>query len=431
MNDNKEYYPKILLITTEDIYKKQSSVSLTIRSFLDGWPNDKIVQIIAEDLNGRDTVLVDERTFVMGHDSLYLGRFIGRNRQVETHLHNPIKGNSKKRSLKSLFKSVSSAMYKSLPYKMNKSCLDFIKAFHPDCIYTLLTPSRVNRFAYQISKCFNIPILPHIFDNWQNVYLKQSIVEKPFGLLFYSNLKKIIKQNPITLCISEMMCNEYKKIFPKGSFVPLMHSVSDLSLHNRKSDNLSKILIYSGSMYLGRDESLVCLCDAIEKSKENIRENISLHIYCPREQWDEISYKFSKYEFVIFKGIVPQKVLFEELGAAYAMVFVESLEDRFLLYTRLSMSTKIPEYLSSGKPIIAIGNYNQCSINYLLNHDVAYVATREEDIKGMYNDFLLEKNKSEKLDRARRLFILNHEKESQKDKFHQIVMNVLESPKAY
>lgn len=418
-------YPKILLITTEDIFKTQTSVSLTIKSFLSGWPEDRIIQIIAEDFNGRETGQIDERTFVIGHNSLIIGRYFGKTRKSETHLHNPLKGKGKKVSLKSLIRQFASALYKSLPYKIDDGLVHFITIHNPDVIYTLLTPSRVNFLTFKLSTKFRIPILPHIFDDWQNVYLKNSIVEKPFAALFYSNLNRIIGESAFTLCISEMMCREYKRIFSKGTFKPLMHSVRDLSQSQPNFVGKERVLVYSGSMYLGRDKSLLYLCEAIE----NHNDDIKLDLYCPKEQWNEISLAFERFPFVRFKGLVPQEELFMRIGEAFAMAFVESLDAYFLPYTKLSMSTKIPEYLSSGKPIIAIGNSSQCSIDYLKSNNAAYVVTQADDINHAYTDFLLEKNKKEIIANARSLFLANHEKSSQKNKFKQIVNMVISNSK--
>ncbi len=418
--DAENNYPKILLITTEDIFKTQTSVSLTIKSFISGWPEDRIIQVVAEDFNGRDTGQIDERTFVVGHNSLFIGRYFGRTRKSVTQLHNPIKGKGKKLSLKSLIKLFGTALYKSLPYEIDNDLVQFIKNHNPDVIYTLLTPSRVNFLTFKLSTKFRIPILPHIFDDWQNVYLKNSIVEKPFAALFYSNLNKIIGGSSFTLCISEMMCREYKCVFPQGTFKPLMHSVRDLSI-SKSSYALDRVLVYSGSMYLGREKSLLYLCEAIKMHNDDIK----LDIYCPKNQWNEISGAFERFPFVRFKGLVLQEELFKRIGDAFAMVFVESLDASFLPYTKLSMSTKIPEYLSSGKPIIAIGNSSQCSIDYLKLNNAAYVVTQEDNINQVYTDFLLEKNKDVIIKNARNLFLTNHEKSSQKNKFRQIVNMVI------
>jgi len=62
------------------------------------------------------------------------------------------------------------------------------------------------------------------------------------------------------------------------------------------------------------------------------------------------------------------------------LVFVESLEDKYRYTARLSFSTKITDYLKSGKCIFAIGDKEIAPIDYFTKYDSAVIASNYEEI---------------------------------------------------
>ena len=76
------------------------------------------------------------------------------------------------------------------------------------------------------------------------------------------------------------------------------------------------------------------------------------------------------------------------------LVHVESFDNKSRQLTKLSISTKIPEYLATGKPIIAIGPREVASLEYL--KDCSLWITNKNDIYNKIklfsrgNDFLAE-----------------------------------------
>ena len=98
-------------------------------------------------------------------------------------------------------------------------------------------------------------------------------------------------------------------------------------------------------------------------------------------------------------------------------MLLESFDENLLNYTRLSLSTKIPEYLSSGKPIFAAGHSEQGSIKYLNEYNAAYVTTDKNNIESAFIDFIEENEIEKKLYTAKKLFLQNHEIKKQQELF--------------
>ena len=106
-------------------------------------------------------------------------------------------------------------------------------------------------------------------------------------------------------------------------------------------------------------------------------------------------------------------------------MFVESLKEEMLEYTRLSMSTKIPEFLSCGRPIFAIGNSRQGSISYLKEHQAAFVVDDLNQIEICFKEFLNIENQIQIVNNAKGLFLKNHIKNQQKAFFLSLINKVI------
>ena len=93
-----------------------------------------------------------------------------------------------------------------------------------------------------------------------------------------------------------------------------------------------------------------------------------------------------------------------------ALVHVESFKNKNRHITRLSISTKIPEYLASNKRILAIGPKGIASIDYLLQNDVAYVvqSLKRKDINDVFFALKEGEGLKDKLEHGRMLVERNH-----------------------
>ncbi len=67
---------------------------------------------------------------------------------------------------------------------------------------------------------------------------------------------------------------------------------------------------------------------------------------------------------------------------------MESFDKKFVMSTRLSLSTKIPEYLNANKPILAYGPDGISSLEYLKDNKLANVCTNKEELKNNIEDLI-------------------------------------------
>ena len=82
-----------------------------------------------------------------------------------------------------------------------------------------------------------------------------------------------------------------------------------------------------------------------------------------------------------FKGPLTSSEVQSVISESDILVHVESMDKVNRCLTRLSMSTKIPQYLSSGKCILAVGPEEVSSIRYLEEHKAGMVITDLQILK--------------------------------------------------
>ncbi len=405
-------YPKLLIVGVEDVFETNNSSALTARSFLEDWPKDKLRQIVCGEAE------TSPSTYVLKRSDKWFSMFFARKKVKPASIgKNDARAYNKDVSLKHKIHQWLVYLYSILPYSYRPELRQFIDDFNPDVIYSYHGGGYcVLCLCTKISRKKKIPFIPHFLDDWPSFICEESSL---FRRLSLSLVRRIIKKAPSVLCISEAMCQEYEVRYKCRKFISLMHSVLP-SFNSQYVDNSRKKLIYAGSLYFGRQNTLVKFCDIIKNNRD---WNVELIIYTTPNGWEELKGCFTPYPFVSYGGFVSQEELTVQISSSFGLLFLESFDKEPLKYTRLSLSTKVPEYLASGRPILAIGNETQGSISYLKNNCAAYCITNIDEMDCVVNDFIGLRNWEDISNNAKTLFLTNHEKEQQKKRFLELVSN--------
>mgnify|MGYP000913840090 CR=1 FL=1 len=415
-------YPRLLVFEVENFYIDNGPTSNTIRSFLKNWPQESLRLICCKDFNAPKRGFISKNVYQVNHEDIkFVSKFVSGIRPVKSTItfnyDNTIKTTSLKSKIKGEFKESFKTIYSMLPYEINKDLISFIETFKPEVIYACVTCYRSLRFVEQISRKYNLPIIPHFMDDWLNVYLSRSCFISPlFNSRFKRTFNYIMRKSPFGLCISDLMSQVYKERYGK-EFYSLMNSVE---LYTGSETTVSKKTIeflYAGSLYLNRYKLLLNFCETASKIGD---AKVKLKICAPTQHWTELKALFLKYDFVEYRGFVTPEELKEHTSSSDILVFVESFDSTILEFTKLSLSTRIPEYLSSGKPILAIGPYEQGSIQYLKLNNAAFVATSLDEIRTEIKRIIKGDDTVNIQAHAKHLFLKNHLSINQEKKFRRL-----------
>ena len=105
------------------------------------------------------------------------------------------------------------------------------------------------------------------------------------------------------------------------------------------------------------------------------------------------------------------------------MVVVESSDPQYIEKTKYSFSTKIPEYLSVGRLILAVGPQNVSSISYL--EDCAICESNFDNLEQTINDIISSRARREEYaEKALKKYEDKHNRSNMQQVFIDKVMGV-------
>jgi len=366
----KERYPKVLIFG--EGFRDMSGPGLTLTSLFKGWPSDRIAD---------------------AHSS------IERSDEVTTnHIYPPMRGitsvwRKQKKSLKpkatkpvsvvkektNITESKTKIILRTLLadklfwYRDGASeTLKQIKAFEPDILY--VQPSFGNSMAILRLHDYldGIAMISHVMDDWPGQWSQSpNMLERLLTLPETNAFKRILQRSQKKMTICQAMSNEYETRYG-GGFVAFQRLI-DIDPPKPIKIGLGKKikLLYVGRVGVAVTENLKLVSKAVE----------------------QLSYQDIYIEFVI---VTAHKQKAEELGlgkyldenAPYLSKDIPSVirsadilllpldfSPQSLRFSRLSMPSKVPEYLCSEKPCLVFASEKTALAQYALENEWGKVVT--------------------------------------------------------
>ena len=355
------------LIVSGEPFSDATATGITLCNLFGNFPREALAQLYSANFPVRDDICA--HYFQLSAANLISTRLVLTRDKPSV----PVRG--WKVRAKSAARRVLSPFLESLSYKLPPSISEGIRVFNPNILYTLGGSLRQLQIAIDISGEMNIPLAIHFMDDWPSI-LYRSPWLAPLRFRLHRLTTALVGQAKVRLAISEAMASEYHTRY-QAEFVPFMNCVSRSKVRLPGTaisrDSKARTICYFGGLHLGRWKSILSLAEAIKRHALNAE--FELGIYCRDADAEAHRKEFVGYSFVHFKTAVPPGQVSEVMEAADALLHVESFLPEHRSYTRLSISTKIPEYLAANRPILAIGPAEVASIQYLQDHRSAIVAT--------------------------------------------------------
>ena len=139
-----------------------------------------------------------------------------------------------------------------------------------------------------------------------------------------------------------------------NDFVPIPQSVSVQT----------GVLRYVGGLHLGRDRIVSIVADALSRTPATRSWRVELFV--PEVDRTRAQRLDDTCANVSYGGSLEPRSVPAALMASSALLFMESDQVDLARFTRLSISTKVPQYLASGRPILVLGPSDQGSVGALL-----------------------------------------------------------------
>lgn len=185
-------------------------------------------------------------------------------------------------------------------------------------------------------------------------------------------LKRKIKLTlPITkelFVISDEMRKAYNELFSMDSYIirnfSVERKIDDNENYNTNSSDILNIT-YAGGLHYNRWKVLALIADTLNRINSSSEKKCFLNIYSSQKISDKIIDRINIEGASKFCGVASASQIADVYSKADILLHVESFEKKSIASTKYSFSTKIPEYLSAGKCVLAVGPSEVASVQYL------------------------------------------------------------------
>ncbi len=280
-------------------------------------------------------------------------------------------------------------------------------------------------YSYVIEKV-NKPVSLFIMDD---IYSYKAIkgsgaMRIIYRMVLRRYVTKIVNKCDKVFVISEKMKREYDEQFNINSIVLTKSVEYSEDIKYNKEITMPIKLLYLGQIIYGRIHTLMKLSDIIEKiNKEETK--IQLTIRTNNHVNNKIRKRLLKNTSTYLEPPVPYHQVKYIMKESDVLVHVESFSKRYKSLSRLSFSTKISDYMGSCKCILAIGDSDNATIEYLIKYNAAIVATSHKEIEEKVQDIVLKLEETYKY--AKNIHDLGrkyHDKRMIKEKLYQEIENI-------
>lgn len=257
--------------------------------------------------------------------------------------------------------------------------LAFVKEFKPDIFF--LPYNHIyytNRLAMFIKEHIDIPMVLELsMDHYSLKRVSWSPIFWIDRFAKRSMIRKLVAKSEMMYVISKKLKEECEaqlhipcKILYK---TPDENRIHQPYLHK---EGEPVRFLFTGNIYANRWKPLGMLAKILQQ--ENFGR---LDIYTATPITNKMSKALDIEGVSAIHAPVSQKEVIDLQNAADVLVHTESFDKKNKLLVRCAISTKIMDYLSVGRSILAIGPRDISSIEYLEDNQVALVADNEESLR--------------------------------------------------
>ena len=390
MSENRGY-PKILILS-RGVWNDAEGTSSTLTNLFKEYNPDNLAQVYIETIKPSTSCcyrFFQISEFALVHKlfkwRVKTGHVVNTQKEEEVIQDEHIASQeanaiSYVRKHRSIWFSIARELLWSLNGWKTKELRTFIENFNPDVVWVngATEPFLCNLYNYILRIAQTRTVIYMQDDDWS--YNSKSLLRRAFKWYHRKTIKRVVDQCDEMFVICPKMKQEYDKVFRKNSHLLTKGiDINKLPLLSKSVHKPIK-LVYMGQIIYGRIYSLLAIAEALKdlNSSEIIAQ---LNIYTSNSIPSGIKKILSKNGNVFIKQPVRYDEVQNVISEHDVVVFVESFKPKYCKTARLSFSTKITDYLSSGKCIFAVGPRDIAPIEYFIEEDAAIVATTKDEIR--------------------------------------------------
>lgn len=352
-------YPRVLHCGYQPIGSPTNS-GITLGSMFADWPRDRLAQICmrGHDDVKDDSVLVAPLSIapVDGLARAILGTRVPAG--AIDGLNHAVDRRGISRPLKERLRTGASVLNDLGPTYLPKEVRRYTGDFRPEVVHSLMGSVRAMRLALKLSRRYDVPVVPHFMDDWPSTLYSSG---QALGLARRETLRtldQVIERSPVLLAIGQDMAEEYTTRFDRPTTVVGNSAPFPTTQSAQTAVHGPRVLTYVGGLHLGRDRLIESVAAAMGAS----HHSWELMLHVPGSDSARADSLAGRLSNVTNGGSLQAGAVTKALADADVLLFIESEDPAIQPFTRLSVSTKVPQYLASGRPVLAVGPPDQASM---------------------------------------------------------------------
>lgn len=265
----------------------------------------------------------------------------------------------------------------------SKELKEFIEDVNPEVfVFHIESYRYFNRLnKYLIDEIKPNKVIAYLWDDnftyKQNTKGLSAKIERYF---LRKQVRDLIKKSDIVLSISPKMKEECDREFGIKSILMTKPILSENASEYTCNPDSPIRIVYSGSLVIGRDSSVALLVECLKEIKKERGVRFVLDIYSGTALSDEKKSLLKDPDVSFFHGHIPQDKVFKKQEEADILLFAENLDNKIYNTARLSFSTKITDYLSRNRAIMAIAPRDIAPTEYLRDQNAAMICASKKEI---------------------------------------------------
>lgn len=362
-------YPRVLIFGHS--FDNSTGMGITLTNLFKNWPKENIA-IWAGGINEDLCEEIRPCAIYIGAKSKVIHGKVSRSK-IKTRFRNFLRKYYHKTGIGELLSK------KELPIDY----VDKARQFNPEILFCALgNYSAMKECESALNSLPDAKLVLYIVDDWVNTIINNRYFSSLWRRLYNKKYRYLLDKSRGLLSICQFMSDEYNRIYDK-SFVPF-HNPVDVETWNginvpyKYPDNVISIL------YVGKinKDTAPCLMD-MSKVVDNLNKaggNYVFDIYSPNYYENSFLFKNNKYTHLL-PPISHNNIPF--VMKSYRSLFLPlGFSKQSREYVRLSMPTKLTEYLASQRPIILYCPQEIALSKYLSDKDCSIICN-ERSISGL------------------------------------------------
>jgi glycosyltransferase involved in cell wall biosynthesis len=240
--------------------------------------------------------------------------------------------------------------------------------FQPEVIFSTGGSIRLINLTIRLAQRTRVPIIADFRDDYPNAMYRESrLVAFPRRILM-RQLGRLLAVSPVITSGSDPLGNLYGGQYgiPSITFIPSVPH-AELQYEPVAPTTLTKKplrFVYVGGLHLNRWKQLIEIGAILSKTQAQLMGG-ELVIYAPEDHFHQHRAELQGQPGIRLAGSLRQEEVFQELRNSDVLVHVESFDPIIQRFTWLSVSTKIPQYMAAGRPILAYGPAELASMQHI------------------------------------------------------------------